>query len=244
MVRLLVSVVDASEVAAAVAGGADIVDVKNPREGSLGAPQPSIVRAVRAATPPHVPVSVAIGDMPDMPGTAALAALGAVVAGASYVKMGLRGSSEPAAVFALIQAAVQAIAGTGGRLIATAYADGTPYDLLPPLALPDIAADAGADGCMLDTLQKGGSSLRRAQTDHELMSFVARSRHHGLVVALAGSLMLQDLPWLTATLTPDIVGVRGAACTGTRRDGTIDRARVAALKASLKGQPPTQDALD
>ena len=39
-VRLLVSVVGADEVEAALAGGADIVDVKNPAEGSLGAPVP------------------------------------------------------------------------------------------------------------------------------------------------------------------------------------------------------------
>ena len=38
--RLLVSVVDAAEARLAVAGGVDIVDVKNPAEGSLGAPAP------------------------------------------------------------------------------------------------------------------------------------------------------------------------------------------------------------
>ncbi|WP_416341240.1 (5-formylfuran-3-yl)methyl phosphate synthase, partial [Solidesulfovibrio sp.] len=38
--RLLVSVVREEEVAAAVAGGADIVDVKNPAEGGLGAAEP------------------------------------------------------------------------------------------------------------------------------------------------------------------------------------------------------------
>ena len=39
-VRLLVSVIDAAEARLAVAGGVDIVDVKNPAEGSLGAPAP------------------------------------------------------------------------------------------------------------------------------------------------------------------------------------------------------------
>ena len=39
--RLLVSVVDAAEARLAVAGGVDIVDVKNPAEGSLGAPAPA-----------------------------------------------------------------------------------------------------------------------------------------------------------------------------------------------------------
>ena len=38
--RLLVSVVDAAEARLAVAGGVDVVDVKNPAEGSLGAPAP------------------------------------------------------------------------------------------------------------------------------------------------------------------------------------------------------------
>jgi uncharacterized protein (UPF0264 family) len=39
-VKLLVSVVDAGEARTAAAAGADIVDVKNPAEGSLGAPSP------------------------------------------------------------------------------------------------------------------------------------------------------------------------------------------------------------
>ena len=72
--QLLISVVGVAEVGAAVSGGADIVDVKNPHEGSLGAAAPHVVRAVRAAAPVAVPVSAAIGDVPDLPGMAALAA--------------------------------------------------------------------------------------------------------------------------------------------------------------------------
>ena len=41
VLRLLVSVLDVAEAAQAVEGGAHIVDVKNPREGSLGANFPS-----------------------------------------------------------------------------------------------------------------------------------------------------------------------------------------------------------
>jgi len=50
-VRLLVSVVDAGEARAAAAAGAEIVDVKNPAEGSLGAPEPAVIAGVRAAVP-------------------------------------------------------------------------------------------------------------------------------------------------------------------------------------------------
>src|SRR5213078_1892304 len=72
VMKLLVSVVDVGEARAAAAAGADIVDVKNPAEGSLGAPSPAVIAGVRAAVPRELPVSAAIGDMPDLPGTAAL----------------------------------------------------------------------------------------------------------------------------------------------------------------------------
>ena len=101
--RLLVSVVSADEVEAALAGGADIVDVKNPVEGSLGAPSPAVIAQVRAAVAADVPVSAAIGDMPNLPGTAALAALGAARSGATFVKVGLWGVSTESEAVALLR---------------------------------------------------------------------------------------------------------------------------------------------
>ena len=124
VMRLLVSVVDEGEARAAAAAGADIVDVKNPGEGSLGAPSPAIIEGVRAAVPAQLPVSAAIGDMPNLPGTAALAALGAARCGAAFVKVGLWGATtEPEAV-ALLRAVRDAVAGVPGTVVvAAAYAD-------------------------------------------------------------------------------------------------------------------------
>ena len=93
--KLLVSVVDAAEARLAVAGGVDVVDVKNPAEGSLGAPAPGVIAAVRAVLPAGLPLSAALGDLPSLPGTAALAAFGAARSGAAYVKLGLWGPSTP-----------------------------------------------------------------------------------------------------------------------------------------------------
>ncbi len=101
--QLLVSVVDAAEARAAAAAGADIVDVKNPAEGSLGAPSPSVIADIREAVPAAIPVSAAIGDMPNLPGTAALAALGAAHSGASFVKVGLWGTSTQDEAVALLR---------------------------------------------------------------------------------------------------------------------------------------------
>ena len=103
--KLLVSVVDAAEARLAVAGGVDVVDVKNPAEGSLGAPAPAVIAAVRRVLPAELPLSAAIGDLPALPGTAALAALGAARSGAAYVKIGLWGSTTTEEAVAVLRAA-------------------------------------------------------------------------------------------------------------------------------------------
>jgi uncharacterized protein (UPF0264 family) len=154
--------------------------------------------------------------------------------GAAYVKVGLWGSRDPVAARALVEAVVRAAdaADPRARVVATAYADGAALGLLPVEALPDVAAAAGAHGCMLDTLHKAGRGLRGSLDSAALARFVERSRGLGLLVALAGSLALDDLPWLLRTAAPDIVGVRGAACLGGRA-GAVSPAKVAELKAAL-----------
>jgi len=73
--RLLVSPMNIEEACAAIEGGADILDVKNPKEGSLGANFPWAIRAVVDLAAGRMPVSATIGDLDFKPGTASLAAL-------------------------------------------------------------------------------------------------------------------------------------------------------------------------
>jgi uncharacterized protein (UPF0264 family) len=75
--KLLVSVVNKAEALDSLRGGAHILDVKNPKEGSLGANFPRVIKQVREVTPKTLEVSATIGDLPNLPGTASLAALGA-----------------------------------------------------------------------------------------------------------------------------------------------------------------------
>jgi hypothetical protein len=89
--RLMISVVSAVEAQEAILGGAEILDVKNPEEGSLGAQFPRVIRKIKDFASGIVEISAAIGDMPNLPGTAALAALGAAACGVDYVKVGRRG---------------------------------------------------------------------------------------------------------------------------------------------------------
>jgi (5-formylfuran-3-yl)methyl phosphate synthase len=238
-VKLLVSVVDAVEARAAAAAGADIVDVKNPAEGSLGAPSPATIEAVRAAVPAGVPVSAAIGDMPNLPGTAALAALGAARSGAAFVKVGLWGVVNEAEAVALLRAVREAIAGVpGAEVVAGAYADArrvAPAPLAPEL-LPRVAAAAGVKVCLLDTAIKDGRGLLDWLSPDELTSFVDDARAGGLEVALAGALRAEDLPVVQAA-GADIAGVRSAACGDGRRSGPLEAARVRALRAAYTATP-------
>jgi (5-formylfuran-3-yl)methyl phosphate synthase len=228
--KLLVSVVDADEARAAAAAGADIVDVKNPAEGSLGAPAPAVIERVRAAVPAELPVSAAIGDMPNLPGTAALAALGAARMGATFVKVGLWGVSGEGEAVALLRAVREGAA--GAVVVAGGYADArrVPGAPLAPELLPRVAFAAGVGVVLLDTAIKDGRGLFDWLSPEALGAFVAEAHSLGLEVALAGALRAEDLPAVRAS-GANIAGVRSAACVDGVRSGPLDVSRVRALLA-------------
>jgi uncharacterized protein (UPF0264 family) len=229
---LLISVLDGAEAFAAAAGGADIIDVKDPAAGALGAASASVLRAVGESIPPHLPMSAALGDRPDEPENAGLAAS----CGAAFVKIGLRDTTDGEAVAAL-RAVKLAVAGFSPPVgvIAVSFADFARAASPAPLALPHVAKEAGADGCLLDTAIKDGQGLFAWLDDGTLRSFIAACRGAGLLSALAGSLTAGDVPRIAA-LQPDVIGFRGAACAGDRVSGRVTREKVAALRRALDAQ--------
>jgi uncharacterized protein (UPF0264 family) len=236
--KLLVSVIDAAEARLAVAGGVDVVDVKNPAEGSLGAPAPGVIAAVRAVLPAGLPLSAALGDLPSLPGTAALAAFGAARSGAAYVKLGLWGPSSAEEAVAVLRAARAAVDGDT-RVVAVAYADAArvPSRPLPPSELVAAAREAGVDGCLLDTAVKDGRGLFEWLAPDALAAFVGDAHDAGLEVALAGELRAEDLPVVRAT-GADIAGVRSAACRDGRRTAGLDPERIARLRELCAAEAP------
>jgi (5-formylfuran-3-yl)methyl phosphate synthase len=232
--KLLVSVTDAHEAHVAVEGGVDIVDVKNPAEGSLGAPHPGVIERVREVVPPGLPVSAAIGDLPALPGTAALAALGAARSGAAYVKVGLWGTSTVHEAVAVLRAVGEAVDG-GTVVIAGAYADAerVPGGPLPPGAVVEAARRAGVGGCLLDTAVKDGRGLFEWLTPEALAAVVADGHSAGLEIALAGALQAEDLSVIRAT-GADIAGVRAAACRDGGRTAPLDAGRIWRLRAECQ----------
>jgi (5-formylfuran-3-yl)methyl phosphate synthase len=224
--RLLISVVDAGEARVAAGAGADIIDVKDPSRGALGEAAPSVVRAVREATPAHLPVSAALGDGPFTPDAAATLARESAASGAAFVKLGLRETSLAAAAASL--RAARAGLPASVDLVVAGFADFARAGAPQPLELPELAAAVGAQGCLLDTAVKDGRGLLHWLDERELEAFVAACRARGLLSALAGSLRAEDVARLLP-IGPDLIGFRGAACIGDRVGGRVDAERVRAL---------------
>jgi len=175
--------------------------------------------------------------MPNLPGTAALAALGAARSGATFVKVGLWGVSTEDDAVVLLRAVRDAVPGT--VVVAAAYADSrrVAHAPLAPDLLPRVARAAGVGACLVDTAVKDGRGLLAWLSPETLASLVTEAHAAGLEVALAGALSAEDLPVIRET-GADIAGVRSAACGDGRRSGPLDAARVRALVAACAATPP------
>lgn len=217
--KLLVSPINREEAIVASMGGADIVDVKNPKEGSLGANFPWVIRDVKESVNGKQPISATIGDFNFKPGTASLAAFGAAVAGADYVKVGLFDIQTEEQALELLTGIVRAVKDydPGKKVVASGYSDYERINSISPMLLPPIAAEAGADVVMVDTGIKDGKSTFEFMNEEELKKFTELAHENGLENAIAGSLKFEDLPVLER-IGPDIIGVRGMVCGGDRND--------------------------
>jgi uncharacterized protein (UPF0264 family) len=235
--RLLVSVRNPDEVEAALSGGADIIDAKDPVRGPLGPVAHDVLRAIDDRVPPGVPLSIALGD--DL----SAESVGAAIAGLPirrraevYVKVGFP-SPAPAAEFrTLLSIAASAAARhpTAPRLVAVVYADRN-SDSARSARIPAEVRAAGAAALLVDTAGKDGRSLLDWWPEQTLRDWLRAGRDAGLELALAGSLGPGELT-VVGALAPDIVGVRGAACLGGRT-GSVDATRVRSLRAALLPPP-------
>jgi (5-formylfuran-3-yl)methyl phosphate synthase len=223
--RLMISVVSAQEAREALSGGAILLDVKNPAEGSLGAQLPRVIREIKSVASGDTQISAAIGDMPNLPGTAALAALGAAVCGAHYIKVGLHGQRSEAEAIALMRAVKDAVREYHTSVIAAGYADYHRIGALSPDCLPRVAQEAGVQGCLIDTAIKDGNTLFDYMTAAELTALAQNAHAKGLLFGAAGALGKQQLPILRDAGI-DVAGLRTAVCRHGKRTGILDPARV------------------
>src|SRR3989442_8474310 len=106
--QLLISVAGPAEARAALHGGADVIDAKDPRRGALGPVSVQRLAAIRAAVAGARPVSAAVGDATSEDAVAGSVAA-ALSVGVAFVKLGLAGVTSEARADRLAGAARRAV---------------------------------------------------------------------------------------------------------------------------------------
>ena len=222
MTALLASVMSTAEAEVVLSAGADIIDLKDPRAGALGALPPDVIGETVVRVAGRRPVSATVGDLPMIPDRVAAAAADVAGLGVDFVKVGLfPGGDLCGCLDALGDQAVR-----GLDPVAVMFAD----QALDFTVIEALAA-RGFVGVMLDTAGKQGGGLRDHLDEAALRRFLDLARAFGLFAGLAGSLALSDVPALLG-LGPDYLGFRGALTLGGR-ETALDPAAVAALRRAI-----------
>ncbi len=223
MTGFLASVASVEEAKIALAGGADIIDLKNPHSGALGAlPLTTITDTVEFINN-NAQTSATIGDLTADSGEVPDAVRAMQTTKVDFIKIGLFSSGGN--LSELINSL--SVEASKYKLIAVLFADQKlDLSLLPQLA------DAGFHGVMLDTATKQGSGLRANLPDQDLARFVQTARQLGLVSGLAGQLSTSDIPTLLP-LNPDYLGFRSALCVQHKRTQALDSKSIASVRSLL-----------
>lgn len=229
MTGLLVSVRDAAEALAAVRGGASLIDVKEPRHGSLGAATPEVWREARRAVPADIPCSAALGELQDV-FPEQIASCRGSLAGYQFAKLGLSGCGAVPDWREHWRAVLRELPPETGT-VAVIYADWQSAGAPAPEEIMRAAIDGACSAILLDTFVKTGGPISAYLSEKELSQILCNARAAGLATVLAGSLN-PDLARALLPLAPDYVAVRGAVCRAGRV-GTVEESLVASFAEIL-----------
>lgn len=233
-IKLLISVKSVDEVEDAVEGGADIIDVKDPSDGSLGLPDLSVVKevidAVRSLGDKEI--SMALGDVDKENKALKYTAFVGGVLNVDYIKVGVAVNDFDTAMKIARNVADTVSIFPKLRIVLVGYADYLHTQSIEPLKVVDVAIKTEAEGVMIDTLRKGKSSTFDVLSLEYLRKFAEKAHGANLFAAIAGSIRIEHIP-LCIKLEFDVVGVRGAVCTGGRSE-KISRELVKRFKLEIE----------
>jgi uncharacterized protein (UPF0264 family) len=225
---LLVSVRSVDEVEAALAGGADLIDVKEPAKGPLAPAEAEVVAAVIAKVKHRVPVSAGLGEWSPNAITDAHWHLELKI---NYVKWGLAGyTPRPGWGEDLLDTRRELPVGM--EMVAVAYADWERAKSVPPGEMVRFAKRFRIKAFLLDTWGKDGKTLLDFASPGEVADLVESLKRVDTIVAIGGSLKPEHVKQLKG-VAPDYYAVRTSACAGSKRTGVIDAARVKKWKDAI-----------
>ena len=220
MTGFLASVSSADEARLVRSLGADVIDLKDPNRGALGALDEDKVRSITGLVGNEATISATIGDLPAYAAELESAVVGMHACGVDIVKVGVFDNSlSPFAISTLDRLTDRKI-----RIVLVFFAEFSPVEV-------DFEKlkHTGIMGVMLDTCDKASGNLREKLDDGTLTEFVNNARRAGLVTGLAGSLTREDIPPLLQII-PDYLGFRGALCRHHERNQQIDSTKVSEIR--------------
>jgi FolB domain-containing protein len=219
MTLMLASVTNPAEAEAVWLGGADIIDLKDPAKGALGALDADVAAGIVRSVGKRKPVSAAVGSLLGAPGAVVGAVAAIAATGVDYVKVGCSpGKAGADCVRALRTHACNT------KLVGVLFAD-----CEPDLDMLALMANNGFTSAMLDTAKKEAGRLLDHMDVAALDRFIGRCRENGLTSGLAGSLEAPDVPRLLP-LQPNYLGFRSSLCQGRVREAAIDAESVKIIR--------------
>lgn len=221
MPKLLVSVRTVEEAQAALSGGADWIDVKEPQNGALGRADPKTLLSISNEIHGTAPLSAALGELSDWNhGEISSSTMESY----SLVKVGTA-RSRNILILNKIKSISEEIKKPIQQFALAAYADHDRAESPSPQELPSLCADIGIPFLLIDTHTKDSTHLFD-WLDQTALGAIQRScKKHHVKLALAGRISLDHVDWLK-NISPDIVGVRSSVCQDGQRNRSICPERV------------------
>ena len=220
MTGFLASVSSVDEAQLVRSLGADVIDLKDPARGALGALDEDSVRAIVSLPDKNTMLSATVGDLPAYAAELEAAVTGMHGCGVDIVKVGVFDRTISPFMLSILDR----LAGRSISIVLVFFAE-----LYPPDIDFKRLRRGGITGVMLDTCEKANGSLRDKLDDGTLAEFVRKAGWAGLMTGLAGSLTREDIPPLLR-IGPDYLGFRGALCKQHQRTSQIDAAKVTEIR--------------
>ncbi|MBV5300481.1 MAG: (5-formylfuran-3-yl)methyl phosphate synthase [Methylococcales bacterium] len=220
---MLASVRDWEEAQIALNAHVDIIDLKQPNFGALGALDIDTIRDIVTKIDFRCPVSATIGDLPMQADIIFDAVQTTAKTGVDFVKIGFFPNGDWLSVVEKLRPLT-----TKYQLIAVLFADKN-CDIHFISALKQN----GFSGVMLDTMDKQHGSLTHVMPLDTIQTFVALAKKYSLICGLAGSLRAEDIAVLLP-LEANYLGFRGALCADHNRIQTIDTHALQTIRQLLR----------
>lgn len=208
--KILISIKDEEE-AKTVSGmkGIDIIDIKNPDEGTLGANNPWTIKKALEYLPSQSLIAASIGDLDFKPGSASLASYGTALLGVDFVTAAYMGLKTQGEIKSMTKHLIKSLEDFDSGLIVAGYADHKRLRSPDPNDL--ITEVGGADYFMLDTAIKDGRSVLDFAPPKKLLDLKKKAENSGLKLIIAGSIRYPQLK-IIREIDPHMMGFRGILC--------------------------------